>query len=132
MVCFFASLFFGFLFASMLEASSSYSGRERAIGSNSSRPIPEQHDGVRERELQQMHGQIDGAPAAFLRTCVEPLAGPGGQDLKFTAGRAYMPATAAGVFERPIGGIGLVVDREPAQHFLARDVAQASQMGATV
>ena len=119
----FASLFFGFLFASMLEASSSYPSRERAIGSNSSRPVLKSRDGIRERELKQMHGQIDGAPAAFLRTRIEPFVGPGGEKLEFTADRADVPASAAGVLDRPVRGIGLVVDREPAQHLLARDVA---------
>ena len=85
--------------------------------------LTEQLDGVPERQLQQVHSEVDGPTAAFLGTSVVPLRS-GRKDFELTAVGAHVPATAAIIFHRQIRRIDLAVDPEQTQHFLAWDIPQ--------
>lgn len=85
--------------------------------------LTEQPDCVPERQLQQVHGKVDGPTAAFRGTSVVPLRS-GREDFELTAVGAHVPATAAIIFHRHIRRIDLAVDREQTQRFLAWDIPQ--------
>src|SRR6185312_17095585 len=74
----------------------------RMISTTLSTVFDEEFDAVHERQLKEMHREVDGATAALPRARVPPL-GAGRQQLEVAAGRSAVPTAAPRVLHREVG-----------------------------
>jgi hypothetical protein len=104
--------------------------RQRDVRLLSTGPIAtlgEKLDSIHEGDPEEVHRQVDGAAATFLRAGVVPLGRSGGEDLELPARCEDVPAAAARVLDGHVQWVGLAVDREQRQDFFAGDIAKGSQ-----